>query len=309
MSTRIVGIVKDALEIQCEAFAQLARDTTQLLCGENGRVGNLSIDGRLVKINPSGQALVIGDLHGDLESLIDILRKSDYLKELDGSQNAYLVFLGDYGDRGAFSAEVYCTIMILKTLFPRQVVLMRGNHEGPHDLMAEPHDLPAQFQKRFGENWHSAYAAIRNLFDCLYTCVLVEGRYLLVHGGLPQQLDTLEELAYAHKMHPRNSLLEDMLWSDPVETVEETYASPRGAGRLFGQSVTDRMLAKLGVKVLIRSHESCPDGFKVNHGGKVLTVFSRKGSPYFNPYGVYLEVELSGEVENANQLIPYVHQF
>ena len=62
------------------------------------------------------------------------------------------------------------------------------------------------------------------------------------------------------------------------------------------------------MKVLIRGHEPCEQGFKINHSGKVLTLFSRKGPPYFNAHGAYLRVSLSEKYDNANQLVPYIHR-
>jgi protein phosphatase len=60
---------------------------------------------------------------------------------------------------------------------------------------------------------------------------------------------------------------------------------------------------------LIRGHEPCEEGFKLNHDGKVLTLFSRKGSPYFNAYGAYLQLPLSEKIESAEQLVPWIHKF
>ncbi|RLI41233.1 hypothetical protein DRO69_11810, partial [Candidatus Bathyarchaeota archaeon] len=65
----------------------------------------------------------------------------------------------------------------------------------------------------------------------------------------------------------------------------------------------------LNVNVLIRGHEPSVEGFKINHDGKVLTLFSRKGSPYHNEYGAYLQLNLSEILENAKQLQRYVHKF
>ena len=309
MRTSLSQIVKEAMETNCEVFSELVEDVTRLLCEENGKVGNLEILGRLVKISPTGEALVIGDLHGDLESLIEIFKGSKFLQKMNQFDDALLIFLGDYGDRGLFSAEVYYTVLSLKLLFPEQVVLMRGNHEGPNDLLAHPHDLPEQFQNRFGETWNEAYTEIHKLWGCMYNAALVEERYLFIHGGLPQEGNTIEDLAYAHAEHPRQPLLEEMLWNDPNEISEETCASPRGAGKLFGENVTSNTLEKLNVKVLIRGHEPCQDGYKIDHNGKVLTLFSRKGPPYFNAYGAYLDMELYKRPENAQQLIPYIHKF
>jgi protein phosphatase len=91
--------------------------------------------------------------------------------------------------------------------------------------------------------------------------------------------------------------------------VKTVLHSPRGAGKFFGKSVTETILKKIGVKVLIRGHEQCENGFKLNHDGKVLTLFSRKGTPYFNAYGAYLQLPLSKKFENAQQLIPWIHKF
>jgi protein phosphatase len=280
-----------------------------LLSGENGEVGNLKIAGRLVELKPQGKALIVSDLHGDLESLMQILKGSNFLDKISQDSNAILIFLGDYGDRGEYSKEVYYTVLKLKLLFPEQIILMRGNHEGPEDLMPSPHDLPMEFQIKFGEKWEEAYKKIRRLFAYLYNAVIVEQRYLIIHGGLPYKAKTVKNLAYAQATHPKQSFLEEMLWSDPNEMVEEVCASPRGAGRLFGEKVTSKMLERFNAEILIRGHEPCEDGFKINHGGKVLTLFSRKGQPYFNAYGAYLNVKLCEKFENAEQLMPYIHKF
>ena len=309
MQATLQQIVKEALETHHRQFVEVVDKAVEVLSSENGKVGSFNVVGRLVELEPVGEALVMGDLHGDLESLIDILKESSFIQKMSQSKQAFLIFLGDYGDRGAYSTEVYYTVLKLKLLFPQQVVLMRGNHEGPEDLMASPHDLPYQFQIRFGENWNATYTKVRELFKHLYNVVLVKERCLMIHGGFPSQAKTLEDLAYAHIKHPEQSFLEEMLWSDPNEMIKDVCASPRGAGKLFGEKVTKEALERFAVKILIRGHEPCEEGYKINHKGKVLTLFSRKGPPYFNVCGAYLDFELSKEYENAEQLIPFIHRF
>jgi len=309
LQTDLSQITQEALEVQCKDFTRLIEESVQLLAEENGQVGSFNIVGRLAEIKPFGQAVVVSDLHGDLESLIQILKETNFLRKMNQNNKAILIFLGDYGDRGIYSAEVYYIVLKLKLLFPEQVILMRGNHEGPEDLLAYPHDLPMQFQARFGEKWSDAYSIIRELFKYLYNAVIVEERYLMIHGGLPPQAKTLEDLAYAHIKHPKQRLLEDMLWSDLTETIKQVCESPRGAGKLFGENITNQALRRFNVKILIRGHEPCRDGFKINHRGNILTLFSRKGPPYSNVYGAYLNVELCQKFENAEQLIPFIHTF
>lgn len=308
MAAEISDIVKESLEVESGRFIEVIEEVSRMLAAEDGKVGRLHVTGRLVEVESPSDTLVVGDIHGDLESLIHILKESHITRELERNEAAMMVFLGDYGDRGAYSAEVYYTVAKLKLLYPRQVVLLRGNHEGPEDLIASPHDLPLQLKAKFGQDWTQVYARLRELFGCLYNALLVRNRCLMVHGGLPVSAD-IESLAYAHKLHPQQRILEDLLWSDPDETIEGTSPSPRGAGRLFGKDVTNEALTRIGARILIRGHEPCEKGYKICHDGKILTLFSRKGPPYFNTCGAYLLADLSQRITDAWQLLSSVQEF
>jgi len=110
---------------------------------------------------------------------------------------------------------------------------------------------------------------------------------LLTHGGIPQDATSLSDISEAHRRHPHTSELEEILWSDPFEGEGCTF-SLRGAGKNFGTDISERVLRSLGVKTLVRSHEPCEDGVEVLHNGRILTIFSRKGAPYFNSHAAYL---------------------
>jgi protein phosphatase len=303
------SVFEMAMKVEVDEFLQLLKKITQMLDNESGRIGRLRITGKLASTRPVGEAIVVGDIHGDLQSLRYIVKHSGFVEKAEKGENVFMVFLGDYGDRGPYSPEVYYVVLRLKQLFPEHVLLMRGNHEGPNDLLAYPHDLPTHLQRKFGEASSDVYKEIRKFFNSLYNAVLIKERYIMLHGGMPSQASTVEDLAYAHIKHPREHHLEEILWSDPHDGIEGTYASPRGAGRLFGEDVTDKLLEMLNVKVLIRGHEPTDEGFKTNHSGKILTLFSRTGSPYHNTHGAYLKLNLAKEIEDARQLIEYIHKF
>ena len=290
------------MKTEPDTFLDLLKTTRKALRNENGAVGNLEVVGRHVKLKPEGQAVIVSDIHGDLESLVEILKQSDIIERMKQEVTTHLFFLGDYGDRGGFSAEVYYTILKLKLQHPTQVILMRGNHEGPEDLLASPHDLPTQYETKFGKRWHEVYDENTALFPCLYVSTSVEKKYLMVHGGLPAKARKIEDFAHAHETHPKTSFLEEILWSDPAEGINGVYPSPRGAGRLFGKDITQKVLDSLGLDAVIRGHEPCSEGFQINHDGKILTLFSRKGEPYYNDHGAYLDIRLSDEYSTANQL-------
>lgn len=78
--------------------------------------------------------LFFGDLHGNIHSLLRTLHHFKKLNIIDDSfhlidPNTYLIFLGDYVDRGEYGIEVIYTLMRLRMANPRNVLLIRGNHE------------------------------------------------------------------------------------------------------------------------------------------------------------------------------------
>jgi len=295
-------ILDEALSMNLREFVQLIKNVIELFKKENGRVGNLKITGRLVEAHPRGEATVIGDIHGDMETLVQILKEHEIAEKIGLGKNSLLIFLGDYGDRGKMSPEVYYIVLKLKERYPKNVVLLRGNHEGPADLLASPHDLPSHLRWKFGEDWSKAYDKLRELWNWLYVCVLVNQRYIMLHGGVPVGAKSVDDLVFAHEKHPRESYLEETLWSDPEENLTGTLPSPRGAGKLFGEDITVNFLSILNANVVIRGHEPSEQGYKINHHGKVLTIFSRKGEPYNNSQAAYLQLNLSKKIENAYQL-------
>ena len=300
---------KQAKGIKADDFIYLVEHATNILTSENGQTGPLNITGRLAKIEPVGEALIIGDLHGDLASLKAILEKSSFISKMESNSCSVIVFLGDYGDRGANQVELYHTVLSIKVAFPEQIVLLRGNHEGPLDLFPSPHDLPLQLQQKFKDKGTLAYFKLRKFFDCLYNAAYVEDQYLMVHAGFPSAIRTLNDIAIADKLHPEKAFLTEILWNDPSETITNLTPSPRGAGNLFGKSITNEVLSKIDAKILIRGHEPAKDGYKMNHDGKVLTLFSMKNSPYKIAHGAYLSVHLDEKFEDANQLISNIHKF
>lgn len=155
--------------------------------------------------------------------------------------------------------------------------------------------------ERYGEKWKEVYRAISSLFDDLHHALTV-GKYLMLHGGAPSAARRIDDIAYAREKHPSETHLEEILWNDPVDEAVGAYPSPRGAGKLFGKDVTERVLSITGCEVLIRGHEPCRQGVKAQHGGRVLTLFSRKGYPYWNEKAAYLKVSLKDQTFNAYEL-------
>ncbi|RZN37000.1 MAG: serine/threonine protein phosphatase [Methanophagales archaeon ANME-1-THS] len=296
MQTEVEALVKQAFEAGVEEFSGLINAAKNVFTREK----ELREGSGLVLTHPDAvrTVAVIGDIHGDIDSLAHILTDSDV-------ENAdRIIFLGDYGDRGTASVEVYHLLLTLKLSAGNggKIILLRGNHEGPPDMPVMPHDLPFFFSKKYGARGRELYRRVKELWEYLPHAVLVPGSYLMLHGGLPAAITSIEEIAHAQDTHPATSSFEEILWSDPIEG-RGYLMSTRGAGRMFGEDVTDAVLRATGVKTLIRSHEPC-EGVEVQQRGKILTLFSRKGAPYYNNRAAYLIVDgaMLREARDASEL-------
>ncbi len=205
------------------------------------------------------KVVVIGDLHGDLFTLLKILTKVDL-------ERYSIIFLGDYIDRGRYQIELLNLLLFLKEMYPDRILLLKGNHEFVYKIDVYPHDFPIRLSEIF-KGFSKIYKELLELFKCLPFFFNLHN-FFLVHGGIPinpeeielNELDESEEIQF--------------LWNDPFEG-KGFFPSPRGIGFLFGKDITERFCKKFGFKLIVRSHEPC-NAFKENHNGKVLTVFSSK---------------------------------
>jgi len=107
-------------------------DTTRSWFGVGKAIPFQPFAGKLV-LPPDATVIAIGDLHGDIRSLLQMLEELNRREILDGfavrRPNHHLIFTGDLTDRGSYGTEVLYTLFRLKMASPAQVHIARGNHE------------------------------------------------------------------------------------------------------------------------------------------------------------------------------------
>ncbi len=276
---------EEYMEIIEDSIEKLKEERSQKLLG---RVNGVYLLDRAERDFDS--LVIIGDIHGDYTSLRYILNNIEK-KLLD--KKLLFIALGDYIDRGSFNEQILSLTALLKfkNRYPMQVILLRGNHEPPKGLEPYPHDFPYALVSVYGmEKGKEAYNKTRHLFDELPYAVIIKGFALLVHGGPPTfNLNEEVDVYLGYSTWPPDiNVLTEILWNDPYETDLERIPSPRGAGFLWGIPVTLNVLNKLQVKYIIRGHEPSDLGYKLNHNGKVITLFSRLGPPYYNKKAAFI---------------------
>jgi len=240
--------------------------------------------GYIARIDSASKpVVVVGDIHGDYYSFSVALKLAE---EAGALESGVIVFLGDYVDRGPPEGQVAVVAEIaslIDSLGPERVVALRGNHEPPEGLEPFPHDYGDALASVYGESRaNEAYALSRRLFDSMPHAAIAEGKAVFLHGGLPVSGFELGVEGYlAANREPWSNFVE-ILWNDPTDEPIKYVDSPRGIGYLFGREITEKALQVIGAKRVVRGHEAAEEGYKVNHDGLVLTLFSRLGPPYYN---------------------------
>lgn len=273
-----------------------------------GSMQNGVIKGSLVEIKTPSNLVVIGDTHGDMETLHTIMRDINYQRFLSEPDNK-MIFLGDYIDRGSSSVRVLQTVFFLKRKYPDSVILLCGNHEAIDKYYCATHTLPEELSKRFEEMSSVVYNKLFSLFRLLPKVVIVKDHLLLVHGGIPTCVsdDKFYEAITNHSLDEQ--VAEELLWNDPRSDMPDDtdwVESRRGFGRHFGKNISKRYLSATRTKALVRSHEPC-HGFKIDHDDMVLTLFSTKEAyQKFDAAYIAITNEELGAVGNAAHLAQYV---
>ena len=245
------------------------------------------------------RVLFVGDTHGALN--VTELAKY-YYDKVD-----LIVFLGDYVDRQPPNGveNLMAILDLLVRDGGKKVIVLRGNHESP--LTNYYYGFYEEVKEKLGEEF---YPRLVELFSLMPVSVTVNG-YFCTHGGLPGLyngdgaldlgIDSVEDLHRLPKgdIIPDDPVLFQLLWNDPTDSVDYFSLNRRGEGAFyFGRKVTEEFIVRTGFRGVIRAHETA-DGFKVDHDGRVITVFSsvyhkqRAGLLFLNNVGQFARLYIS----------------
>lgn len=162
-----------------------------------------------LSIPASSVVALHGDLHGDIFSLLAFIKDLQAKNYLDSSNafkiinsNFYMLFLGDYTDRGCYGAEVLYTIMRLKVANLDKVFMVRGNHEDIAITTTIRNGFRDEFRQKFRKevNVENYFLWLSRMYDFLPAALYlgVGDDYIqCCHGGM--------ELGY----NPQNLLNQD----------------------------------------------------------------------------------------------------
>lgn len=196
--------------------------------------------------------MIVGDIHGDLQTLNFILGKRE---EMDCKN---ILFLGDYVDRGFQGTEVLLRLFQLKIEDPKNIFLLRGNHESIEM------NVYYGFFEEVGSDQEFLLRVSRT-YEKMSVAAVLSGHTFCVHGGVngTGSIDTIKK----EESFP-------YLWNDPSKR-PGLSASTRGSTvKEFGPDIVDGFLRTNNLKRIIRGHTALEKGYKWWFDGKLLSLFS-----------------------------------
>lgn len=218
-------------------------------------------------INVTSCVHIVGDIHGQFDDLITIFK----LGGIPPKQK--YIFLGDYVDRGKHSIEVICLLLILKYLYPEQIILLRGNHESRE--MIKQYGFANDCKTKLTLQCQKYFCTT---FDKMPLCAIIDKKAFCVHGGISKELNTINDISEISRFGeiPEKGLFCDLLWSDPSRSCKEWEKSDRCETNLWGLEPALKFLESNGLSIIIRGHQVVNEGYKYVFGPdkSVVTVFS-----------------------------------
>lgn len=208
---------------------------------------------------------VVGDVHGQYSDLIRVFTKCGF------PPSTNYLFLGDYVDRGKQSLETILLLLCYKIKYPENFFLLRGNHECAN--VTRVYGFYDECKRRCNIKTWKLFI---DTFNTLPIAAIVAGKIFCVHGGLSPVLNSMDEIRNIARPTdvPDFGLLNDLLWSDPADTMNEWEDNERGVSYVFSKVAINKFLQKFGFDLVCRAHMVVEDGYEFFNDRTLVTVFS-----------------------------------
>eukprot|EP00111_Clytia_hemisphaerica_P020607 TCONS_00060720-protein len=201
---------------------------------------------------------------------LDLLRHFEQVGFPGSNDNKY-IFLGDYVDRGQYSLETICLLLCYKLKYPKQMFLLRGNHECAS--INRIYGFYDECKRRYNIKLWKTFT---DCFNCLPMAGVVENTIFCVHGGLSPDFQHLDQIRNFERPSdiPDFGLMNDLLWSDPDEDITGWGENDRGVSWTFGGDIVNSFLKKNNFSLVARAHQVIEDGYQFFQKRKLVTLFS-----------------------------------
>lgn len=269
---------------------------------------------KIVTEDCNSSVFFIGDTHGAIQESFKLV--DFFYKILQFDKKIKIVFIGDYVDRNPYDLENLTLITAFHLLYPKNVVLVRGNHE---DRLINTHyGFIDNLLRTFREKGEELYEEVIKFFTHLPIAHIAQmhsgeklARVMAVHGGIPIDPLNFLEPAILEEIEPKLKCEVDksddmdvysvsMLWSDPDEMIQGILTGAHLHGRMrFGFPIFKSFIDANKINLVVRGHQKWNNGYHSFFGGKLYSLFSTQtydGKIKFEPKMLRLDFGQSPKI-------------
>ena len=264
-----------------------------------------------ITVSPGSKICLIGDIHGSIHSLLRILLSLKRKGFINNNfeivcDNFYIVFTGDFVDRGLYGTEVWYTLLKLINKNWNKAFLLRGNHETKEqnlcsrtqysllDYLKFETEIGLKYPQNQAEDMLNGFFTLYNFLPSDLFIGSGSGNNIswvqCCHGGFPRIPSKPFKVfpgAYPLVLHNPKSFLEslcsferigfldwlDSMWFDFVQKKDGSILMTgllRGDTGLPGyeETITKDSFERRGVKAIFRGHQHSGTGLKMFEIGK-----------------------------------------
>jgi hypothetical protein len=248
--------------------------------------------GKLLELPKNGKAIIITDLHGNLEDY----NKYISIWELYDSKT-HLIITGDFIHGGEGYADN--SLLILDSVMEKfekyeNFHVLLGNHESAHlsgvpvykGFKNQKIRFEEQIRLKFRNKWENKLEKYLEFFKKLPVAVKTENKVLISHAGPSVNINNVEELAnITNPGYFGNSRLSDLLWNRPED---------------FSERELNSFLKTVGCEYSMVGHTPV-NGFEIVYQKQMII-----SSSFSDGRKAYVELDLEMDIKEINNLIKMV---
>ena len=186
------------------SFLNLVKNTNKIVYNYKNRPKNKDgKPGGLIEVTKKIKTIIVGDLHGCVNNLKNILKNNNNIQDITNNNNSILIITGDalHNDQTGEMMEMQSSLDTLDYLFtlinkfPDKVIYIRGNHDTFDDRLRKSGIAQGvEFKKFLLKTYNEACVnEVEKFFEILPMFIIGDG-YVITHAGPVRNGTTREEL-------------------------------------------------------------------------------------------------------------------
>lgn len=198
--------------------------------------------------------IIIGDIQGQFDDLVKIFKLSNI------QVNQRYIFLGNYLEYEQQSIETLCLLYMLKIFYPKNIILLRGNHESRSigKTSGFSNDCEQRLSIECANHFYDS-------FDKMPLCTVVDNKIFCVHAGISKDIRSLDEIRNIKRFGEisTNNFIYDLLTSGPSKFCKEWKKNEKCDSFLWGIELANKFMYNNDLKVIVRGNQTVENGVLV----------------------------------------------